>query len=172
MENGRCYMHGGSSTGAPQGNDNAVATGEHESIFFDQLDEEEQELWHAVDTDALAQVNEQIRTHNIRIRRMLKRIDRIKGEELTLVTRETEEGHAGEGLIDITRETLEDAAERIQRIEEGLTRVQKELRKLVREKYRILKDQPADHSEKLDQLLSRMASMREGAPDYESPELE
>jgi len=172
MENGRCYMHGGESTGAPEGNSNAVTTGEHESIYFDQLDDDEQELWHAVDTDALSQVNEQIRTHNIRIRRMMARIDRIKGEEMTLVSRETEEGHAGEGPIDITRETFEDAIERIQRIEDGLTRVQKELRKLIREKYRILKDQPADHSEKLDKLLGRMASMREDAPDYESPEME
>lgn len=174
MENGRCRMHGGATDdgGAPEGNKNAVTTGEHESIFYDQLGEEEQELWHEVDTDALAQIDEQIRTHNIRIRRMLGRIREIKSDEMTLVARETEEGHAGEGPIDITRESFEDAIERIQRIEEALTRVQKELRKTLREKYRILKDQPADNSAKLDELLSRMDSMRDDASDYEPPEME
>jgi uncharacterized protein YjcR len=168
---GRCKHHGGAGGGEP-GNKNAVTTGEHESIFYDQLEDEEQRLWHEVDTDALAQVDEQIRTHNIRIRRMLGRIRQIKEEEMSLVSRETEAGNAGEGVIDITRETFEDAIERIQRVEEALTRVQKELRKLVREKYRILKDQPADNSEKLDELLSRMRSMRGDAPDYEPPKME
>ena len=136
------------------------------------MEEEERALWESVDTDHLAQVDKQIRTNKVRQRRMMRRIQELKGEGMTLVERETKEGHIADGPIDVTRESCEDALERIQRIEEALTRVQKELRKLLREKYRILKDQPVDHSEKLDELLSRMASMREGATDYESPEVE
>jgi hypothetical protein len=55
-------------------------------------------------------------------------------------------------------------------VERALTRVQAEHRKLIRGKYRILKEQPADNSEKLDELLGRMASMRDDAGDYQSPE--
>jgi len=162
---GRCKHH----NGAPKGNKNAVTTGEHETILHDQLGEEERELWQAVDTDHLAQVNKQIRTNKIRQRRMMRRIRELKGEGLTLVERETEEGHVGDGPIDVTRERSTDAIERIQEIEDALTRVQKELRKLLREKYRILKDQPVDNSEKIDELLSRMDEMRDDAPEYESP---
>ncbi|WP_103021473.1 hypothetical protein [Salinibacter altiplanensis] len=173
---GRCKHHGGATegAGAPEGNKNAVTTGEHESIFYDTLGEKEQELWHAVDADQLAQLDEQIRLINIRERRMLKRIQRIKRQELTLTARETEEGaapSAGASVqVDTEREQHTATIERIQRIEKALTRVQAEHRKLIREKYRILKDQPADNSEKLDELLGRMSSMRDDAGDYQSPE--
>lgn len=167
---GRCKLHGGLA-GPPEGNSNAVTTGEHETILEDQLGEEERRLWVAVDTDHLAQVNKQIRTNKIRQRRMMQRIRRLKEEGMTLVERETKEGHVGDGPIDVTRELSRDAMSRIQEIEDALTRVQKELRKLLREKYRILKDQPADNSDKLDELLSRMDTLREGASDYESPEM-
>jgi uncharacterized protein YjcR len=165
---GRCKHH----NGAPKGNKNALKTGEHETILYDTMGEDERHLWESVDTDHLAQVNKQIRTNKIRQRRMMQRIADLKGEGMTLVERQTEEGHVGEGPIDVTRESETDALERIQEIEDALTRVQKELRKLLREKYRILKDQPVDHSEKLDELLSRMALMREDATDYEPPDLE
>jgi uncharacterized protein YjcR len=146
MENGRCYMHGGATDdgGAPEGNKNAVTTGEHESIFYDQLGEDEQKLWHEVDADQLVQIDQQIRTHNVRLRRMMVRVGEARRQN----------DH-----------------ERVGRIEGAITRVQKELRKLIREKYRILKDQPADNSEKLDELLSRMDSMRGDASDYEPPEM-
>ena len=177
---GCCKYHLGAARekkGAPEGNDNAVTTGEHESIFFDQLEDEEQKLWHDVDTDALAQVKEQIRTHNIRIRRMLGRIRELKRESFTIVKKETKikketkKGHGPESPVDIEKQKLRATLGQIQDIEEALTRVQKELRRLIREKYRILKDQPADHSEKLDELLGRMAALRDGASDYHSPEM-
>jgi len=172
---GRCKHHGGASSGAPAGNKNAVTTGEHEAIFYDTLDEEERELWHAVDADQLAQLDEQIRLINIRERRMMQRIRRIKREELTLVEETVDEGTAPTGgaavSIEATQERRRHPIERIQKIEKALTRVQAEHRKLIREKYRILKEQPADHSDKLDQLLSRMNSMRENVDSYESPEM-
>jgi uncharacterized protein YjcR len=167
---GRCKLHGGLA-GPPEDNKNAVTTGEHETILEDQLGEEERKLWEAVDTGHLAQVNKQIRTNKIRQRRMMQRIRRLKDEGVTLVERETKDGHVGDGPIDVTRELSRNALSRIQEIEDALTRVQKELRKLLREKYRILKDQPADNSDKLDELLGRMDSLREGASDYESPEM-
>lgn len=169
-----CRMHGGAAEGggAPKGNKNAVTTGEHEAISYGSLTAEERRLWHEVDPDPLAQIDQQIRLLNIRLRRLLRRIGAAEGGDMLLTDRETEEGtrpSAGTAVsVEVTREAYEHEIERIQGIEGDLTRLQSELRKLLREKYRILKKQPADQSEKLDQLLGRMATMREETTRYES----
>lgn len=168
---GRCKHHGGASPGGKPGNKNAVTTGEHETILYDQLGEEERNLWQAVDTDHLAQVNKQIRTNKIRQRRMMQRIADLREEDFTIVEKKSKEGKGPEGPVDLDEEKLRATLGQIQDIEKALTRVQKELRKLLREKYRILKDQPVDNSEKIDELLSRMDEMRDDATEYESPEV-
>jgi uncharacterized protein YjcR len=63
--------------GGMPGNKNAVTTGEHESIWFDCLTEEEQALCHTINTDTLAQVNDDIRLITLRERRMMERIRRL-----------------------------------------------------------------------------------------------
>nr|WP_269846520.1 phage terminase small subunit [Paenibacillus roseus] len=63
--------------GGPFGNKKAVTTGEHETIWFDMLDEDEQELLAGIDTDPIAQANESITLLTIRERRMLQRIKRL-----------------------------------------------------------------------------------------------
>jgi len=64
-------------SGGPVGNKKAVTTGEYESIWFDTLTEEEQALCSVIDTDTLAQVEEDIRLISIRERRMMERIKKI-----------------------------------------------------------------------------------------------
>lgn len=63
--------------GGPVGNKNAVTTGEHESIWFDCLTEEEQILCNVINIDTLAQVEEGIKLLTIRERRMMERIKRL-----------------------------------------------------------------------------------------------
>lgn len=63
--------------GGPPGNKKAVTTGEHETIWFDSLEEDEQELLEQVDTDPVQQANEAILLLSIRERRMLQRIRRL-----------------------------------------------------------------------------------------------
>lgn len=63
--------------GGPYGNKKAVTTGEYESIWFDTLDEDEQELLDEIDTDPIAQADEAITLLSIRERRMLLRIKRL-----------------------------------------------------------------------------------------------
>lgn len=63
--------------GGPPGNKKAVRTGEYESIWFDTLDEDEQQLLEEIDTDPIAQADEAITLLSIRERRMLKRIKRL-----------------------------------------------------------------------------------------------
>ena len=59
---------------APKGNKNAVTTGEYESLMWDFLDEDERELFEAVETDPLYQIDVTIRELSLRQRRMMKRI--------------------------------------------------------------------------------------------------
>jgi len=63
--------------GGPPGNKKAVTTGEYETIWFDSLEEDEQELLEQVDTDPVQQANEAILLLSIRERRMLQRIRRL-----------------------------------------------------------------------------------------------
>ncbi|TWH48542.1 phage terminase small subunit-related protein [Sporomusa sp. KB1] len=63
--------------GGPFGNKKAVTTGEYETIWWDCLTEEEQVLCSAINTDTLAQVEEDIRLITVRERRMMERIRRL-----------------------------------------------------------------------------------------------
>jgi uncharacterized protein YjcR len=103
-----CYYHGARG-GAPAGNKNAVVTGEHEAIWVDQLTDEERGLYARIRTEALAQLDEEIRLTTLRERRMLGRIARLAGPSDGVVAQLSE----------------------VQRIEEALTRVQERKAKLL-----------------------------------------
>jgi uncharacterized protein YjcR len=163
-------MHGGTNDGAPEGNKNAVTTGEHETIYTSTLDEAERSLYEGLDTDQLVRLDHEIRLIAIRERRMLERIAELKDEAFTIVEKKSKEGRGPEGPVDIDEKKLRATLGQIQDIEKALTRVQKEHRKMLWKKYKMMKDRPADNSEKLDELLGRMASMRDDAGDYQSPE--
>src|SRR5690606_1113131 len=81
MANGRCRMHGGKSTGPPKGNKNALKTGEHETIWLDTLDDDERVFFDSINTDAVKQIEEEIRLITIRERRMMKRIQNLKHQQ-------------------------------------------------------------------------------------------
>lgn len=63
--------------GGPYGNKKAVTTGEYETIWFDTLDEDEQELIEQIDTDPIQQADDAIMLLSIRERRMLQRIQKL-----------------------------------------------------------------------------------------------
>lgn len=64
-------------SGGPPGNKKAVTTGEHETIWFDTLTEDELQLVDQIDTDPLVQAEEAIALLTIRERRMMQRIKRL-----------------------------------------------------------------------------------------------
>ncbi|MEI2466643.1 phage terminase small subunit-related protein [Niallia taxi] len=65
--------------GAPIGNSNAVKTGEYKTIFDDVFDDEELEMFAALDlTDVRAQLEETVRLYAMRERLLLKQIAEIK----------------------------------------------------------------------------------------------
>lgn len=134
MANGRCRMHGGKSTGPPKGNKNAVKTGEYETIWLDALEDDERVLFHAVDTDVLRQIDEEIRLITIRERRMLQRIERLRQAGDFTVVRKTV------GTDKDKRTNLQESEGtlgQIQAIEEALTRVQEKKAKLLELKHKI-----------------------------------
>ena len=115
---GRCYLHGGLSTGPRKG------TGAYEAIWLDVLPEEEQELYHLIITDKIIQLNQEIKLLDIRERRMLQRIEKLKQEDFTVVEISSEAGEGAQGPINKTTEKKLATLGQIQAIEEALTKVQ------------------------------------------------
>jgi len=116
--------HGGTG---PQGNKNAVTTGEFEALLFDCLNEEERRLAESVPEDKRILQIQEIRLLSVRERRMLRRIEAIR-ESLERL----ENGEPAEGMILVSVEISEKDEKKkyegklgqIQAIEEALTRVQ------------------------------------------------
>lgn len=123
-----CRFHGANPTnrggGARPGNKNAVTTGEHETIWPDQLDETERSLYDRISLDVLQQLDDEIRLVTIRERRMLQRIVGLGDEDLTLVKTVHSEGNSAHGRTSKTERKLEATLGQAQQIEESLTRVQ------------------------------------------------
>jgi uncharacterized protein YjcR len=136
MANGRCRMHGGKSTGPPINNKNAIKTGEHETIWFDTLDNDEKDLVAQINTSKLQQLEEEIRLTTIRERRMMQRIQKLKKYDFTVVkmTRGIEKGKSTD--LEESQATMG----QIQSIEEALTRVQAHKAKLIDLKHRLEMD--------------------------------
>ena len=115
---GRCKYHGGKSTGPkPESlkkNKNAVSTGEYETIWMDTLTDEEKKLLPKVKHEVINLIDDDIKLIEIRIRRMMQRINNS------------------------------DDAENTSNIEEALTRVQGKKTQLLKLKYQVENDEAPD----------------------------
>lgn len=105
MENGRCRLHGGKSTGAPKGSQNHKTPG---SIYSKFLTEEEQEIVDTVELDSLEQ---EIRLYRVRLFRLVKE-EQEQSEQLELRSRTTQTPVVGG--MPITPEDDEDSEELIE----------------------------------------------------------
>lgn len=129
---GRCKYHGGSSRGAPKGNQNARKTSEHDSIYADLLDADEKIMFEEMTSDVLHHLDEEIKLITIRERRMLERIGLlVLGDTLVEVER-IDNTKKGTNIVHQNKLQL------IQEIEEALTRVQDKKAKLLELKQRII----------------------------------
>lgn len=140
---------------APQGNKNAVTTGEYESIMWDYLDEEERELYGSIETDPLYQIDRNVRELTIRQRRMMKRIRNIedglteKQKRTLQQLRKVKEAADVDGkIVTVTKERMVTveidetefrAIDDILNIEEALTRITAQLIKASKQKHDIEK---------------------------------
>ena len=135
---GRCKLHGGRSTGPKNqsNNKNAVSTGERESIVFDFLDDEEKELLNQIDLDKLKQIDNEIKLIDIRLRRMMKRIQKLNKDDMSVSNHKA--GEERDAHTDITESV--DSLSKIQNIEDAITRVQGQKLRLIESKHKLEMD--------------------------------
>ena len=116
-------------TGAEIGNKNAVTTGEYENIYKDVLDEDELDLYENYQVNDVEQLlMEEYKILTIREKRMLKRIKKLNEQKDMTIDFIRKKNSKSE------TETITEAEPTInliQRIEEGLTRVQGAKRKCI-----------------------------------------
>lgn len=115
---------------APEGNKNSVVTGEYENIYKDVLEPEELELYKKIKTDDREQLLiEEYKILTIREQRMLKRIQELKqrGKDMTINFIRNKKSKSETETVTDAEPTLN----MIQRIEDGLTRVQEAKRKVL-----------------------------------------
>lgn len=117
----------------PIGNKNAVTTGEYESIFQNVLTDEEKSIFKKIkveNTDSLL-LNEYIEEYKlltIRELRMMRRIMTLEQSERDMTIGSIKKKNNSQGNIETTTEE-EATLDKIQRIEDGLTRVTEAKRK-------------------------------------------
>ena len=115
--------------GAPKRNKNAVTTGEFETLFFDCLNSEEQEMIEQIQLDKNQLLLQEIQLLTVRERRMLKRIEFLKRTQEEQ-TGEAQGMNAVKYKTGVEKDKETDLFEyagilgQIQNIENALTRVQ------------------------------------------------
>ena len=133
--------------GAPEENKNAVVTGEHENIYKDVLEDDELELYENYEiNDAEQLLIEEYKILTIREKRMLQRIKDIKsrGEDMTINYIRNEKGKSTKTITD-----AEPTINLIQRIEDGLTRVQEAKRRCIDSLLRLNNDDDRNLNENI-----------------------
>lgn len=142
MKNGRCRVHGGASTGPKDTtklaqNENALKTGEYQTIWFDTLTPIEKNLYNHIDTTIVAQLVEELKLTTIRERRMMERIESLRGADFTVVEQEHEKGIKDDKVTSTRKETSLAVLGQVQEIEDALTRVQDKKAKLLELKHKV-----------------------------------
>lgn len=172
--------------GGPIGNKKAVTTGEYETIWFDCLTEEEQSLCGSINTDTLAQVEEDIRLITIRERRMMERIRKLMNGLTETERKVLQELHVEKKPIEVydektrhskvvvvpdpkmvtteIRETEYRAIDDIIKQEEALTRVQEKKTRLLALKHEIeIENKNVEEQQlKLEKLRAEITKLKGG----------
>lgn len=133
--------------GAPEENKNAVVTGEYENIYKDVLEEDELALYENYEiNDAEQLLIEEYKILTIREKRMLQRIKDIKsrGKDMTINYIRNEKGKSTKTITD-----AEPTINLIQRIEDGLTRVQEAKRRCIDSLLRLNNDDDRNLNENI-----------------------
>lgn len=137
VQKGNKNAKGNKGGHAPLKNKNAVITGEYESIYKDVLDDEEIELFNGYSVkNKVKELENELKLLIIRERRMLKRIADLNstGKDLTInsITRNKSSTTEYGGNISESSSTYaESTIEKVQRIEEALTKIQEAKRRCI-----------------------------------------
>lgn len=132
-------------TGAPEGNKNAVTTGEYQAIFKEALDEEEQKIYDSYTIeDKKEALLEELKILTIREYRMSKTINKLKNSKEMVISSISKTNHQSTKFNNenyVTTVTHADnTTDKIQKIEEALTRVQEAKRRCIDSLHKIEND--------------------------------
>ncbi len=148
---GKCFRHGGDGSGAPEGNKNALTTGEYETIHLSALSPAEQALYGSLpDIAPRDEVEREIRLISVREHRILLRIRRATEDEagsesgLGITSTSHEKGKVGWEDTDKTTTDSAPIEDRVMRLEDALTRVQALKVRYVDQLRGILKENPPE----------------------------
>lgn len=133
-----CWYHGGAQgSGPPEGSQNALKHGAYETIWLDQLEDEERALVEQIAQDKVKALEEEIMLLTVRERRMLARIAKLTGLDYTVVKQKHEKGVGPQGYVDKTDQESHATLGQIQLIEEHLTKVQEKKLRAIELKHKI-----------------------------------
>lgn len=158
LENGRCHLHGGRSKGAAKGNKHAVTTGEYETIYAAALEDDEIGILAMDLAEELEECEEAIKIAKIRKRRMLMRIKKLTGQDFHTVSRSEQRTSGTMGSSQASSEQQKSSLVQIQRIEEALTRITRELRLLLEYRTSLLAQMPPDESEQQQAIVEALGT--------------
>ena len=146
-----CYMHGGASRrkgGAPKGSKNALKTGQYETILASTMTPEELSYRDSLDINPLTTLRETLKTLRMRELRILRRIKKAMDAEVIAGTPIGKMNGQGKELLhpamlltgaqqtkkadgnDATTSQSESHARYIERLENALTAVQDQIRRV------------------------------------------
>lgn len=152
---------GNKNATGPPGNKNAVTTGEFENIFFDTLEKDELNLIKSIDIEKRKLLEQEIQLLTVRERRMLKRIDDLKKSREVVIDTET---HGTQGDSEVSLVNYESKLNKIQNIEEALTRVQDKKQKAIDTLHKFEMD---EQKLELTVMKLELEIMKQGGQDEE-----
>lgn len=117
--------------GAPKENKNALTTGEYENIFSSFLDADEKLIMESKITSTKEALFEELRILKIREKRMFERIKNLKDKQKDMVIARMKKDNEN------TTTEVQNTLFLINKIEDGLTRVQGEKRRILNLLYKI-----------------------------------
>ena len=152
---------GNKNATGPPGNKNAVTTGEFETIFFDTLEKDELELVDNTPFEKMKLLKQEIQLLTVRERIMLKRIDDLKKSKEVVIDTETL-GTQGDSEVSLVN--YESTLNKIQNIEEALTRVQDKKQKAIDSLHKFEMD---EQKLELTVMKLELEIMKQGGQDEE-----
>lgn len=152
---------GNKNATGPPGNKNAVTTGEFENIFFDTLEKDELNLIKSIELEKRKLLEQEIQLLTVRERRMLKRIDDLKKSREVVIDTET---HGTQGDSEVSLVNYESKLNKIQNIEEALTRVQDKKQKAIDTLHKFEMD---EQKLELTVMKLELEIMKQGGQDEE-----
>lgn len=152
---------GNKNATGPPGNKNAVTTGEFENIFFDTLEKDELNLIKSIELEKRKLLEQEIQLLTVRERRMLKRIEDLKHSQEVVIDTET---HGTQGDSEVSLVNYESKLNKIQNIEEALTRVQDKKQKAIDTLHKFEMD---EQKLELTVMKLELEIMKQGGQDEE-----